>query len=125
MPQMMLMSVGSEQREDLAAPDLQIHGLQSLESGLIDFRQLRNGDDRLQGSLTRTSAVSPILADPADPGPLARTGVSLILITLYWISILRGRFSARFGMVSVRTPSFTVASMRSGSSSRPRAKLRR
>ena len=42
-------AVGPEQREDLALADLEIDVLQRLEAGLVDLRQMGDGDDRLHG----------------------------------------------------------------------------
>ena len=51
MPQMMLISVvlpapfGPEQREDLAALDVEIDVVQRLEAGAVDFREIGDGND--------------------------------------------------------------------------------
>jgi hypothetical protein len=56
MPQTMLISVvlagpvGAEEREDLAAPDLQIDILERLEAGGVGLREIRDRDDGLHES---------------------------------------------------------------------------
>jgi hypothetical protein len=44
-------AVRAEQREDLAAPDLEIRRLECLESGRIRLRQILDRDDRLHRAL--------------------------------------------------------------------------
>ena len=54
MPQTMLISVvlpapfGPEQREDLAAPDLQVDRLQRLEAGGVGLAEAGDGDDGIR-----------------------------------------------------------------------------
>src|SRR5262245_40398759 len=44
-------AIGAEQREDLAAPNLQVDVLEGVESGRICLGKIRNRDDRLHASV--------------------------------------------------------------------------
>ena len=74
MPQMMLISVvlpapfGPEQREDLAAADLEVDVLEGVEAGGVGLRKTRNGEHG-HGRATLTSrppAQWPIEGSPTE-----------------------------------------------------------